>query len=164
MSTPPGPAAEPPRTISIRNLTGTVRVRGSETGGSLAVIEHTLPPGYVAMPMHRHSRETETTYVLEGTLTVKVGTRLQRARPGATVVKPVGVFHTYWNAGPQTARFLEIITPAGLEAYYEEMDALVPRAGTVPIDRVLELSQRYGLEFDMASLLDIMEMHNVQLA
>jgi quercetin dioxygenase-like cupin family protein len=152
------------RTIDIRNLTGTIRVRGEETGSALAVIEHVLPPGYVAMPLHRHSRETETTHVLEGVLTIKLAGRLVRARPGDLVVKPVGVFHTFWNAGTQPARFLELITPAGLERYYEEVHAVVPRAGEVPIERVLELSRGYGLEFDMASLLDIIETHQVKLA
>ena len=156
--------ANVPRTLAIRNFTGIVRVRSEDTGGALAVVEHTLPPGYVAMPLHRNSRETETTHVLEGTLTVKIEGRIQRAAAGAWVVKRPGTWHTFWNAGSTTARFLEIYTPGGLEKYFEEMDALVPRTGGVPTDRVLELSRAYGLEFDMGSLLDIMEMHNVQLA
>lgn len=35
--------------------------------------------------------------------------------------------HTFWNAGPGPARFLEVISPAGFEAYFAELaDAADP--------------------------------------
>ena len=152
------------KTLSIRTFAGVIRTRGEDTRGLLAVIEHTLPPGRIAMPLHRHERETETTYVLEGTLHVQVGKRVFRAGPGACIVKPVGVDHTFWNEGDRPARFLEVISPGGLEAFYEELSSIVPDSGTIEIARVLEISERYGLVFDMGSLIDIMERHAVQLA
>lgn len=152
------------RSIPIRNMAGTIRVRSDETGGALTVIEHVLPSGYVAMPMHRHERETETTYVIEGRLTVKLGGRIHRLAPGESIVKPAGVFHTFWNATASPVRFLEISTPGGIERYYEEVVAHIPVSGSVPIDRVLEVSARYGLEFDMGSLVDIIDRHDVRLA
>jgi quercetin dioxygenase-like cupin family protein len=158
------PETHPATSVPIRNLAGTIRVRGEETGGALAVIEHVLPPGYVAMPLHRHTRESVTTYVLEGTLTVKLAGRLHRVHAGEHLVKPVGAFHTVWNAGAGPARFLELIAPAGLERYFEEVAGVIPASGTVPMDRVLELSREYGLEFDMGSLVDIIETHHVRLA
>lgn len=159
-----GEAETAGRTISIRTFTGVVRVRSEETRGLLTVIEHTLPPGRVAMPLHRHEREAETTYVLEGTLSVQVEKRVTHVGPGSTLVKPAGVFHTFWNEGARPARFLEMIAPGGLEAYYEEISGIVPVSGVVEIGKVLEISRRYELEFDMDSLLEIMERHQVQLA
>lgn len=152
------------RTLAIRSFSGVVRVRAAETRDLLTVIEHTLPPGRLAMPLHRHEREAETTWVLEGTLCVQIDKRVRRLGPGESIVKPAGVFHTFWNEGARPVRFLEMITPGGLEAYYEELVEIIPASGAVPIDRILELSRRYGLEFDMTSLLDIMERHEVQLA
>ena len=152
------------RNVNIRNFSGVIRVRSEDTDGALAVVEHTLPPGYVAMPLHRNTRETATTHVLEGTLTIKLNGRIQRAHAGAWVVKPKGSLHTYWNAGDRPVRFLEVYTPGGMEKYFEEMDALVPRSGEVPIARVMELSRAYGMEIEMESLLDIIETHHVQLA
>ena len=29
--------------------------------------------------------------------------------------------HTFWNAGPGPARLLEVISPAGFEAYFTEL-------------------------------------------
>ena len=39
-----------------------------ETGGAIAVVEHTLGPRVLAAPVHRHSREDEYSLVLEGRL------------------------------------------------------------------------------------------------
>ncbi|HEU0051700.1 MAG TPA: cupin domain-containing protein [Longimicrobium sp.] len=150
--------------VDIRKFAGIVRVRAEDTGGAMTVIEHVLPEGLVAMPLHRHARETEITYVLEGTLTVLIGDRALRLGPGETMTKPVGVFHTFWNSGRNPARFLEISSPGGLERYYEELNAIIPARGGVPIARIMEISAAYGLEFDMSSLLDIIETHKVQLA
>lgn len=158
------PTSTPATDVSIRNFRGEIRVRAEETGGGTTVVEHTLPPGYIAMPLHTHQRETETTYVLEGTLWVQVGKRVTRAGPGRTIVKPVGVPHTYWNEGTRPARFLDIVTPGGLEPWYQEVSSAIPQRGEVEIGRVLEISRRYGLEFDMDSLMDIMSRHEVVLA
>ena len=151
-------------TLWVRTFSAAVRARSEETGGLHTVMEHVLPPGRIAMPLHRHERETETTYVLEGVLSVQLGKRVFRAGPGSCIVKPAGVFHTYWNEGERPARFLDVVSPGGVEAYYEEVSAAIPASGVVDVSRVLEISLRHGIEFDMESLLDIMERHQVQLA
>ena len=151
-------------TLWVRTFSAAVRARGEETGGTHTVMEHVLPPGRIAMPLHRHERETETTYVLEGVLSVQLGKRVFRAGPGSCIVKPAGVFHTYWNEGERPARFLDVVSPGGVEAYYEEVSAAIPASGVVDISRVLEISRRHAIEFDMDSLMDIMERHRVQLA
>jgi quercetin dioxygenase-like cupin family protein len=154
----------PARSVAIRNFAGRVLVRGNDTGGALTVVEHVLPAGYIAMPLHTHQRETETTYVLEGTLWVQLGRRVHRVHAGQTLVKPAGVPHTFWNEGSADARFLEMSTPGGLDRWYEELAAVIPAAGAVDTAPVLEISRRYGLEFEMDSLLDIMSRHSVRLA
>ena len=40
----------------------------TETAGRLAIVEHTIAPGVLAAPVHRHQREDEYSYVLEGHL------------------------------------------------------------------------------------------------
>jgi quercetin dioxygenase-like cupin family protein len=154
----------PAGSVSIRNFWGEIRVRSDNTGGGLTVVEHVLPPGFIAMPLHTHQREMETTYVLDGTLWVQVGKRVTRLGAGQTVVKPAGVPHTCWNEGSRPARFLDMVTPGGLEPWYEEVASVVPARGEVEVAKVLEISRRYGLEFDMDSLLDIMSRHQVMLA
>jgi hypothetical protein len=41
-------------------------IDGRDTGGRPSVVEHTLGPHVLAGPLHRHTREDEYSYVLEG--------------------------------------------------------------------------------------------------
>ena len=41
---------------------------GDETGGGFSLVEHPIPPRALAAPLHRHSREDEYSFVLEGRL------------------------------------------------------------------------------------------------
>jgi quercetin dioxygenase-like cupin family protein len=159
----PGTPAEP-QTIGIRTFCTTVRVPAASTSGALSVLEHTLPAGYVAMPVHTHARETEVTHVLEGTLTVQVGDAVTRAGPGTYVVKPAGVRHTFWNEGPRTGRFLEIVTPGGIEEFYGEVARAIGARGKPDMRQVMAAADRHGLHFEMGSLMDLLDRYGVQLS
>lgn len=128
------------------------KVRGEQTGGRLAVVEHPVAPGVVVEP-HRHEHEDEMSYVLEGTIWARVGDQEQEAPAGSYVWKPRRVLHTFWNPGPEPARLLEVITPAGFENFFEQLAVMLQREA--PDEEILELCDRYGLEFDQSWLPDI---------
>lgn len=63
-------------------------------------------------PLHRHHRDDEAWYVLEGAMRVRVGDEILEAGPGDAVLAPKGVAHTHGNARPgQLARYLLVMTP-----------------------------------------------------
>ncbi|HEX5252170.1 MAG TPA: cupin domain-containing protein [Gaiellales bacterium] len=74
-------------------------------------------PGGVTGPdrpiagLHVHHADDEAWYVLEGTLGFRVGDELVEAGPGAAVLVPRGTPHTFWNARPEPARYLLVMTP-----------------------------------------------------
>ena len=39
---------------------------GEETGGGFSLVEHPIPPRTLAAPVHRHPKEDEYSFVLEG--------------------------------------------------------------------------------------------------
>jgi hypothetical protein len=41
--------------------------------------------------------------------------------PGDLIFKPRHQWHTFWNAGDEPARILEIISPAGFEQFFSEL-------------------------------------------
>jgi quercetin dioxygenase-like cupin family protein len=137
------------RKLGVRHL-----IRGEQTGGRFAVVEHPLPPHSLGAPMHTHTREDEITYVAEGTVGVQIGDNVYEAGPGVTIRKPRGIPHAFWNAGDTPARLSEIITPAGFELYFEEMAAaLVAGDGGQPDrERVGAIQERYGLVMDTDSI------------
>lgn len=158
---PPGEG----ETVWLGGLGVVRKISGGETGGQFAVVEHPLRPGALAGPPHTHANEDEISFVLEGEVTVQIGEEVVRAGAGAYVVKPRGVPHTFWNAGTTPARLIEIISPAGFEAYFGEMAEILAGAGAGPPDaaRMAEVAERYGLTLHPERLPALMERYGVRL-
>jgi hypothetical protein len=124
-------------------------------------VEHVLGPRQLGAPRHRHSREDEISYVLEGELTVQQGEQVQTATAGGTIVKPRGIFHAFWNSGSTPVRFLEIIAPGEFARYFEELAVLLSAAGPPDLAALTTLAGRYGVEFDLASMPLLLEQHGL---
>jgi quercetin dioxygenase-like cupin family protein len=124
-------------------------VSSEESGGGFALVEHPMPPHALAAPLHRHNREDEYSFVLEGRVGALLGDQVIYGETGDLIFKPRGQWHTFWNAGNGPARVLEIISPAGFERYFREMVAL-PQDAT-PADRAA-IAARYALDVDPQSI------------
>jgi mannose-6-phosphate isomerase-like protein (cupin superfamily) len=71
-------------------------------------------------PPHVHHRDDEAWYVLEGRLGFRIGDDVVEAGPGAAVLAPAGVVHSFWNAGrPEPARYLLVMPPRLLQMIEE---------------------------------------------
>src|SRR6201981_3508312 len=136
-------------------ILGAIGVRlmidGEDAGGRFSLVEHPMPPRALAAPLHRHSREDEYSFVLEGRMGALLGDEVVEAGPGELVFKPRNQWHSFWNAGDEPCRILEIISPAGFEKFFEELDGL---GGAVEADpeRLAALNERYGLEMQPDSV------------
>ena len=137
-------------------------VDGADSGGGFSLVEHPMPPRALAAPLHRHANEDEYSYVLEGRMGALLGDEVLEAGPGDLVFKPRNQWHTFWNAGDEPARILEIISPAGFEQYFA---ALVDMGGGAQADpQVLgELSERYGIEYRLDSVPGLLERFGLEL-
>ena len=137
-------------------------VDGGESGGGFSLVEHPMSPRALAAPLHRHNREDEYSYVLEGRMGALLGDEVVEAGPGDLVFKPRAQWHTFWNAGDEPCRILEIISPAGFEAFFDE---LVGMGGAVNADpqALAELSARYELEMDPASIPGLLERFDLRM-
>ncbi len=124
------------------------KVWGESTSGRLSIVEHPMEPGRL-VPPHVHHDEDELSYVLEGTFGVKIGEEIGFAGPGSYILKPRGVPHTFWNAGPKPARLIEIIWPAGFERFFKVLGEIA-RSAEGPEDfeaRRAELGRKYHVDF-----------------
>jgi quercetin dioxygenase-like cupin family protein len=143
---------------------GTIyKVPSEVTGGAVAIVEHVLGPKQLGAPLHRHSREDEISYVLEGELTVQQGDRVETAAVGGTIVKPRGVFHAFWNPGATPVRFLEVIAPSAFAQYFRELAPLLNQQGPPDLAGIAALAGHYGVEFDFASVPDLLARHGLRL-
>jgi len=145
-------------------LLGAMGVRfmidGSDSGGGFSLVEHPIPPRALGAPLHRHSREDEYSYVLEGRVGALLGEEVVTGEAGDLIFKPRGQWHSFWNAGDEPARILEIISPAGFEKYFEEIVDMGGSARAKP-DTLRDLAQRYGLEVNLASIPELAERFNL---
>ena len=144
------------RTVDLASVAVRFMLGAEETaGGGFALVEHPIAPRTLAAPLHRHSREDEYSYVLEGRMGALLGDDVVYAEAGDLVVKPRGQWHTFWNAIDVPTRILEIISPAGFEQFFAELGsgAAPPEAGA-----------RYGLEFDLASVPRLCAEHGLNFA
>ncbi len=133
-------------------------VWGEEAGGGFSLVEHPIEPRKLCAPLHKHSREDEYSYVTEGRLGALLGDDVVYAEPGDLVFKPRDQWHTFWNAGDEPCRLLEIIAPAGFEHMFREMGELM-RAPEP--DDFAEFTRRYGIEFDMEATARVIEEHGL---
>jgi quercetin dioxygenase-like cupin family protein len=137
-------------------------IDGPESGGGFSLVEHPLPPRALAAPLHRHSREDEYSYVLEGRIGALLGDDVVIGEVGDLIFKPRGQWHSFWNAGDEPARILEIISPAGFEKYFEEIVDMGGSLRAKP-ETLRDLAQRYGLEVNLASIPQLAQRFNLDL-
>ena len=110
-------------TVWLRKLGIRFLIGGEQTKGNFSLVEHPIVPRGLAAPMHIHRREDEFSFVLEGRWGFQLGSDVVYAEPGDLVYKPRDVWHTFWNATDTPARLLEIISPAGFEQLFVELDS-----------------------------------------
>jgi mannose-6-phosphate isomerase-like protein (cupin superfamily) len=144
---------------------GSIGVRfmidGAEGGQRFSLVEHPMSARALAAPLHRHLREDEYSYVIEGRMGALLGDEVLEAGTGDLVFKPRGQWHTFWNAGDEPCRILEIIAPAGFERFFEELVDLGGAAGADPAI-FGDLCERYALEMDPSSIPGLIERFGVR--
>jgi mannose-6-phosphate isomerase-like protein (cupin superfamily) len=145
---------------------GSIGVRfmidGEEAGGDFSLVEHPMPPRALAAPLHRHAREDEYSFVVEGRMGALLGDEVLEAGPGDLVFKPRNQWHTFWNAGDEPCRILEIISPAGFERFFDELVDLGGAANVEP-EVFGELAARYELEVDPDSIPGLLERFELRM-
>jgi quercetin dioxygenase-like cupin family protein len=135
------------------------RLGGEQTGGQVAVVEHPFPPGAL-VPPHIHTREDEFSIVTAGSIGFRSGSDEVVLGAGGYITKPRGELHTMWNAGPDEARMIEIITPAGFERFFLELaDSF--QSGPPDPAALESLAASYGLFFDPTWVPELMAKHGL---
>jgi quercetin dioxygenase-like cupin family protein len=97
-----------------------LKLAGEQSGGEWAVVEWRVRAGDEP-PMHTHTREDETLYVVEGALTAYVGGETIEVEAGSYAALPKNVPHGFSVRG-EHVRLLVTVEPAGAEYFFVPRD------------------------------------------
>lgn len=147
------PAGSAPATWAMGSLFEQV-LSAADSGGALGLALVTQPPG-IATPLHRHTREAEAFFLLDGSMTYRAGDETFRLAAGDFLWLPVGLPHAFRVTGSGPVRFLGLAAPGGLLALYDEVgipatERRLPgddgQSMGEEIARWNEVGPRYGLQ------------------
>jgi len=125
-----------PNTIAIK--------AGSEdTGGKFFLSESTIAPGFPGPPPHVHERLHDMFYVLEGTLTMRLGDDEVSVEPGTFVCVPPGTVHRFSNPSDREVRFLNFNAPGGWEGYMRDLAAAAAEGREMSPEEIGQIASRY---------------------
>lgn len=122
-----------------------VKLGGSDVDGNYAIVESIAGP-HAGPPRHIHSREDETFYVIEGEFLFEVDGKQFKGGPGCLVQAPRGLPHAFQNISAAPARMLTIVQPAGLDAFFAELNAAIRGLPEPDMSVVVPIFEKYGIE------------------
>ena len=122
----------------------TIKIAGEDTDGAYTIIQEVSPPSG-GPPRHLHHREDEAFYVLEGEYEVQCGDHTLTAMPGTFIFAPRKIPHTFRNVSAGRGKVLAIVTPAGIEKFFEELSEAA-KQGPLDPGTVKEIARRYEIE------------------
>lgn len=125
------------------------RATAAQTGGAFALIDE-VGPKSDGTPLHRHSDDDESFYVLEGELVFHLsdGEPIS-ATVGTFVHIPKGQVHAFRVESP-TARYLILTTPQH-EQFYRAIgepakERSLPPESTMDMDMIMAAAERFNVE------------------
>jgi quercetin dioxygenase-like cupin family protein len=114
--------------------------------GPMTVMLSITPPK-VGPPLHRHSREDEAFFVIEGEYLFEADGKQTRGGPGSFVFLPRGTAHAFQNVGDTPAKMLIMAQPAGIEDFFGEIDRATRDKTEVDMKLLLPIFAKHGMEF-----------------
>ena len=128
-------------------------IDGAASAGQCCVFEAPIPPGD-GPPLHRHEREDELFYVLDGTFKFVIDARECTGERGSFACAPRGSTHAFKNIGSTVGHLLITCTPAGIEVPFRSIRIPEPgsmidgRPATPPtMQQVIAELGRHGITF-----------------
>ena len=145
------PVIGPGQGMAIQGPTGLpMLVKAGEglTNGSYTLVEYAHEPHAPGPPPHIHHEHEEAFYVLEGELTLRMGDDYLTLPAGSFACVPRGTVHQPSNRGAARTRFIFIVSPAGMEHWFQEFADLLRHSSDGVDHAALDaIDAKYDVEF-----------------
>ncbi len=134
------------RSLTAFGDTVLVKLSGEQTGGALSASISSAPPGN-GPPLHRHGREDELFYVLEGRLSFFADGAWTEGGPGTMAFLPRGQAHTFRNVGDAPSKMLILTLPSGFENFFARCAEVFAAGDSPDMARIIQIAAEHGIEF-----------------
>ena len=117
-----------------------IHATAEETGGAVGMWETFTPPGK-GPHNHTRTRETEIFRVIRGHYRFRCGDDEFDGYPGAVVVMPPNIPHSFRNVGDEPGQMLVTVTPGGFEQMFFE----IGKTGASTIEAIATIEAKFGI-------------------
>ncbi len=119
-------------------------LRSSSSPSLMSAMVVDVPPGGF-VPPHRHTKEEEGYFVLDGELALTIDDQVHTLLPGDFGHVPPLTVHGYANHGTTPVRFLAWTVGGPIDEFFEEMSLHVKQ---MPQDAqaMAEITRRFGVQ------------------
>ena len=129
--------------LHLKGLSVSFKVTSELSNNQLGVYEISLPAKTIGAKLHYHRFMDETFIVSEGTLTIEVGSRQQKAKAGTVAYVPRFTPHGFRNDTNETVKLMLIFNPSEKrEGFFK---GLYETLSEVPVnpEKFLKLYNKY---------------------
>ena len=141
------------RVLAVTNL---CKATKDDTRGIYSLFVSTVPPGE-GVPIHTHLKEDEAYYLLDGEWELYDTTNNETLTlgPDNYVYVPMGITHGFKNVSNKPGRLVLIITPGGLEGFFEGIGQVFddpdnpppPPSGPPDFVKAAQVAAKYNITF-----------------
>ncbi|MCA0144095.1 cupin domain-containing protein [Blastococcus sp. LR1] len=124
--------------------TYTTKADGGTTGGAYWLVEEEFFGE--TTPLHRHTAAEEAFYVLSGRVAVWQDGTESTVGPGSFLLVPRGKAHALRRLSDDPVRFLTLVSPAGMERFFQAVVDAGEDALLADPERLLELAAEHGTD------------------
>jgi len=121
----------------------TMKTDGKSTRDAYSLFEYAIPARTDGPPAHVHTREDESFIGLSGHLDVHLGSQDFTLGQGDYLYLPRDIVHTFRNTRDEEARVISVVSPAGLEGYYQALADMPP--GPKDIGKIKQIMADFGI-------------------
>lgn len=129
------------------------RIYSAMTGGVYSSVECAVAPLTMGPPPHMHKELDELMYVTEGTAHVLIDDEVVEVKAGGWHLRPRMLTHTFWNAGNEDLRFIDMYFHQPFELYLEKIFLELneahgyPEGSEAKNKAIQELNESFGVLF-----------------
>ena len=122
-----------------------LKLAGADCNGGCTIFVNVTPPK-AGPPLHRHSRQDEWFYILEGDYLFEVDGKQMTAGPGCSAFAPLGTAHTFQNLSSSHSRMIVVSQPAGMDVFFTELSAAMKDMREPDMSVLMPIFEKHGIE------------------